>query len=274
MVVGVVLMACGGREGGGGAGGGTGLSAGGSGAIGGGAGQTGGSGSSGGGVGAAGGGIGAAGGGSPCQPSCVGKVCGGDGCGGSCGACPATASCSADQTACVCVDPWFPNAAGTACVQVGTAAGTNGAGAAGVSYCIGTDYWAVQDGKYGFRVVDCAPGRCVALDSVTAGCNCGAAGTSFPELTSSGFCGPLPYGNIAYEAVYTCFGGVAVVDNCRARTGQETGSCWSLVGTTGSNANCYCDTCSAYNPQTGTCGSPCLGSTQCSTGSNHMFTCL
>ncbi|MFT7622096.1 MAG: hypothetical protein ACI9WU_001263, partial [Myxococcota bacterium] len=36
----------------------------------------------------------------PCVPDCTGKVCGGDGCGGSCGLCGPGTACSGDQTQC------------------------------------------------------------------------------------------------------------------------------------------------------------------------------
>lgn len=39
--------------------------------------------------------------GSACVPNCTGKVCGTDGCGGSCGSCTAPATCAADQASCV-----------------------------------------------------------------------------------------------------------------------------------------------------------------------------
>ncbi len=38
----------------------------------------------------------------PCEPECAGKVCGGDGCGGSCGECTAPAVCQPDGT-CACI---------------------------------------------------------------------------------------------------------------------------------------------------------------------------
>jgi uncharacterized protein YjbI with pentapeptide repeats len=37
-----------------------------------------------------------------CAPHCEGKVCGADGCGGSCGNCPPNAACNVDGTTCVC----------------------------------------------------------------------------------------------------------------------------------------------------------------------------
>jgi hypothetical protein len=51
-----------------------------------------------------------------CTPGCAGKVCGSDGCGGSCGTCPSPYVCSANGQ-CVCT----PNCIGKAC-------GSNGCG--------------------------------------------------------------------------------------------------------------------------------------------------
>ncbi|MCC6621926.1 MAG: hypothetical protein IT385_11760 [Deltaproteobacteria bacterium] len=45
----------------------------------------------------------------PCEPDCAGKICGGDGCGGTCGpGCEFTQTCNASQTACVGPTPSCP----------------------------------------------------------------------------------------------------------------------------------------------------------------------
>jgi hypothetical protein len=54
------------------------------------------------------------GGGCTCVPQCQGKICGDDGCGGSCGTCPLHAFCSRDGSHCICD---FVTCAGTCCAE-------------------------------------------------------------------------------------------------------------------------------------------------------------
>ncbi|MFH1530663.1 MAG: hypothetical protein ABIK09_08030 [Pseudomonadota bacterium] len=43
-----------------------------------------------------------------CQPNCMGKNCGPDGCGGDCGSCVSPNTCNAGACECICVDVWQP----------------------------------------------------------------------------------------------------------------------------------------------------------------------
>ena len=100
-----------------------------------------------------------------CKPSCAGKVCGDDGCGGSCGTCqdPTKAACSAGQ----CVNPCAPKP--LACQT--NACGDNGCGGSCGTCASG---WACQDGNCTAVALPSAPTSCQGHcgSSAPAGCYC------------------------------------------------------------------------------------------------------
>ncbi len=103
-----------------------------------------------------------------CQPSCEGKECGDDGCGGSCGSCPAGLSCVAGVCQCV------PSCAGKAC---------------GPDGCGGTC------GKCHFGQ-ECVQGHCECVPSCEdMACGVDGCGNS---------CGTCPEGLVCHEGACVC----------------------------------------------------------------------
>ncbi len=112
----------------------------------------------------------------PCVPSCAGKECGGDGCGGSCGLCCGEVLCVAGQCDCV------PDCDGREC-------GEDGCG----SYCSAGDPWDCHEPLPEDSDSGCAPGLlchpatliCLDCIPVCDGLQCGDDGCG-------GICGDCP----------------------------------------------------------------------------------
>lgn len=213
-----------------------------------------------------------------CTPQCAGKACGPDGCGGQCGTCPANSACAANQLQCDCINGTWPNPQGTACVALGSAVGP-AQGYPINGYCVGGRYWMVPDQQHGLQVWDCAPGICRpdGNGGLSGSCTCGSPGTGLPSLGLEGFCLPqsgLPAGFADREVLFTCFAGNVYYENCKARTGQVTGVCQTLISSFGNQSNCYCNVCVRYDLGSRQCLPACYGSLPtCATGPGGAYSC-
>ncbi len=116
-----------------------------------------------------------------CVPNCAGKQCGDDGCGGSCGTCPAGKHCAGG----LCVSDCVPDCAGKECGDDGCG-GSCGTCPAG-KHCAG-----------GLCVSDCIP-DCSGKECGDDGCggSCGECGTG--EVCQAGACVPEPSGVVVLE---------------------------------------------------------------------------
>jgi hypothetical protein len=147
-------------------------------------------------------------------------------------------------------------------------------------YCVAARYWVVPDQRRGLQVWDCTAGQCRpdGNGGASGSCTCGSPGTTLPDLGTSGFCVPqsvAPAGFADRELLFTCFAGNTFYDNCKARTGQASGVCQTLVSSFGSQSNCYCDVCTRYEPSTNQCAPACSGNLpRCVTGAAGTFSCF
>ncbi len=127
-----------------------------------------------------------------CQPDCAGKLCGDDGCGGSCGDCPDFGSCQPDGSCAACV----PACDGKAC-------GDDSCGGS-CGDCLGDDEVCTADGQCEVCVPDC-DGKTCGDDGCGGQCGtCEGDGAQCVEdtwcvvgcggLTYEGCCSPL--GNV------------------------------------------------------------------------------
>jgi hypothetical protein len=179
-----------------------------------------------------------------CSPSCSGKVCGSDGCGGSCGTCTSTTypMCNTGGTACVCTNTSCPsplacNGTSCYCPQGTTESCFDGVDnncdglvdcadpqCNGVGVCVPT---APGGFSYGYLTTHgSCPGTATALYS----------GVSSPTAcTGCGSC--TAYG----RCTFTVYSNVVLADAC---PGGSPGTSTTLVGTT------YADT---QNPNGATC---------------------
>jgi hypothetical protein len=136
-----------------------------------------------------------------CVPDCVDKECGGDGCGGTCGACGEGSACDSHGT-CGCTDE-----ATTAC---------------------GPDanvYWYDSCGNQGVLKATCGADGCV--NGACAGCTANCDGVQCGDDGCGGECG-------------TCEGGSAcVAGQCEVPT--LPGSCEGRCGDYDGSAECQCD---------------------------------
>jgi V8-like Glu-specific endopeptidase len=148
------------------------------------------------------------GGGGGCQPACSGKVCGDDGCGGTCGSCAAGQSCSAGQ--CLCV----PACSGKVCGDDGCG-GSCGSCGVGQSCTTG-----------GSCVGSCLP-SCVGKTCGDDGCggSCGVCGVG-QSCTTGGSC--------VNSCLPSCAGKTCGDDGC----GGSCGSCGA--GQTCAAGQCVC----------------------------------
>ena len=196
---------------------------------------------------------------SPCDPNCTGKVCGGDGCGGSCGQCPGGQQCVGGQCQCLpdcdgkqCGDDGCGGSCGNctgdeeACVNgqcqcqvscVGKVCGDDGCGGL-CGDCVGQDI--------------CQGGQCVCLSDCTAK-ECGADGCG-------GDCGICPEGQKCQN--FTC----ACAPACE---GLQCGGdgCGGVCGDCGPDLTCVGGLCLCV----GTCEGMECGEDGCG---NSCGTCL
>ena len=203
--------------------------------------------------------------------NCTGRVCGSDGAGGSCGACPSHASCASDQASCVCDIGYAPSSDGLTCLAVGQAcpSGTP------ADYCVGGQYWVICDPRWGLQYLDCGAGQCGQnANGVGHGsCSCGSNGTTFPALGTQGACVTPTWSNLAGEDNFICSAGRTYYFNCRDLTRRESGRCWTIVSAFGSQSACQCDQCVRY--YNNACVPACGGGGQCVTvdAANRAYTC-
>ncbi len=170
-----------------------------------------------------------------CTADCAGKVCGDDGCGGSCGGCPDGLSCDASGT---CVDlGCTPDCAGKVCGQDG---------------CGGTCGPACGPGQ------SCQNGQCVqgGCDPVCDWVECGDDGCG-------GSCGVCAANEVCAQGLCTP-DGPGGTGTCQGQCGDSAfdGSCYCDQGCASFGDCCddFCDYCSALNPnECGGCQGSCDG---------------
>ena len=205
--------------------------------------------------------------------NCAGRVCGSDGAGGSCGTCPPHSTCTPDQSICNCDNGYAPSADGSACLAIGQPCPAGSP----ADYCVGGQYWLVCEPRWGLQFMDCGAGQCQPnANGVGHGsCTCGSNGTTFPSLGTAGSCAQPTWTNIPGEDQFVCAAGRTYFFNCRDVTQRESGRCWALVSSFGSQSSCHCDTCVQYDPRTRSCSPACLGGLQCSVidTANRAYTC-
>ncbi|MSP61440.1 MAG: glycoside hydrolase family 25 protein [Myxococcales bacterium] len=173
----------------------------------------------------------------PCKPNCGGKVCGPDGCNGSCGACAMGKTCTSGQ--CVCA----PACMGKMC-------GDNGCGGS----C----------GMCGANQ-SCANGQCVN------GCKPDCTGKACGPDGCNGSCGACAMGESCQDG--QCAGGCQ--PDCAGRVCGDDG-CTGTCGACGPNLNCANGKCvaGACTPNctnrlcgsdgcSGRCGTPCTVGKAC-----------
>jgi agmatine/peptidylarginine deiminase len=179
---------------------------------------------------------------SPCEPDCVGKACGDDGCGGSCGACPPDMSCDGG----ICIEePCEADCAGKQC-------GDDGCGA--LCGVCGDGFHCEQ-----FNCVQDCVSDCAGKDCGADGCggSCGACGDGLncvAGLCTEGPCEP------------DCTDKVCGSDGCDGACGLcgdgetcEDGSCVDVCLPECTGKECGPDGCS------GSCGN-CAGGFSCEDG--------
>lgn len=137
-------------------------------------------------------------GGSSCSPSCSGKTCGPDGCGGACGTCGVGLACDAQGT-CACV----PQCSGRAC-------GPDGCGGS-CGTCNGMLRCNTNDGRCQATCAPSCSGRVCGDDG--CGGSCGPACPAGQGCTSAGQCACIP----------SCSGKTCGSDGC----GGACGTCSS-----------------------------------------------
>ena len=186
-----------------------------------------------------------------CTPFCVGRVCGPDGCGGTCGSCIDPAQPLCDETVGKCAAKCVPQCSGKSCGPDGCG-GSCGACAAGATcnqdaVCL-PDAWTCTAAWYG--------------DGAVCDCGCGAADVdcSAPKLPIAG-CGPLQVCDATgacsskVPAGWTCAASTyAAVDACNCGCGVPDPDCkyssLAVVGCKGLDPVCQADgTCGACQPQ-------------------------
>lgn len=170
-----------------------------------------------------------------CVPRCEGKVCGSDGCGGTCGSCPANATCSSSGDSCGCAEGYVPDPRAQTCLRIGGAC----SGVSPYGYCSG-DTWVRCDAQQGLVAMYCGAGRCKTVNSQGEGaCRCGS-------IDANGVCASADGTSSSNAVHFTCATNLDVLmaDNCAAATGSATGFCSTFVTSFGSQTMCFCDPCS------------------------------
>ena len=204
-------------------------------------------------------------GGEPCVPDCVGRVCGGDGCGGKCApGCTMPALPTCDETSGLCVAQCTPKCEGKNCGDdsCGGSCGTcTGAlTCSSIGLCV-PPAWTCAPSHYGTHdECDCACGApdpdCSDKSLPVAGCPahqmCGSDGKCAPIAPSSWTCDP---GHYATRDACDCACG-AVDPDC-AISGLPVRGC------VGRNASCQADATCACTRSCGTrvCGDDGCGGT-------------
>ena len=183
----------------------------------------------------------------PCVPVCVGRVCGSDGCGGSCGSCTTLAAPVCDDAAGQCVAQCTPQCAGKNCGSdgcggsCGACTGSLTCTAAGIC---APPAWTCDPVHYAAHdECDCACGApdpdCSDTTLATAGCGanerCGTDGTCHPIAPAAWTCDPGRYG--AHDA---CDCGCGAVDPDCSIPGLPVRGCTGRDATCSSSGACEC----------------------------------
>ena len=169
-----------------------------------------------------------------CVPSCAGKQCGGDGCGGSCGGCPSGDACDAGGK-CGCV----PSCAGKQCGGDGCG-GTCGGGCPGGTVCSGDQCVCVPN---------CSGKQC---GSDGCGGSCGGCSWGF-ECNGSDQCqcGPSPHfidvGGACLPSCGALLGAMSLPDDgvgccnsgCVGATAGGPGATWDCTWCCASPPGCW-----------------------------------
>lgn len=208
-----------------------------------------------------------------CVPFCIGRVCGGDGCGGSCGACLNAAAPVCNELTGQCGATCVPQCTGKACGPdgCGGTCGTcpTGGACTAAAVCL-PDSWTCTEAWFGDGAVcDCGCGApdsdCVGGKLPVAGCEnlqlCSTQGQCVGKVPSGWMCAPG-----SYAALDACNCGCGVPDpDCKYTS-------LPVVGCPGLDPVCSVDaTCAACAPNCtgkqcggdgcgGSCGA-CTGST-------------
>lgn len=183
-----------------------------------------------------------------CLPGCSGRVCGDDGCGGSCGSCTGSLPCDAKTGQCICE----PDCVGRACGDdgcggsCGTCTTTLTCDTGGACVCIPDCSTRVcgDDGCGGSCGTCGANGVCSLVGACTCLPDCTSASKSCGDDGCGGSCGLCPFGETCNAAGTGC----ACVGDCTGR----------LCGPDGCGGSC--GTCPAVlecNTRAGTCGASC-----------------
>jgi hypothetical protein len=183
-----------------------------------------------------------------CIPNCAGRICGDNGCGGSCGTCVSNANCQGGI--CYCDQGYVPSRDSMSCSRLG---GSCPLGVTQDGYCSG-DYWVRCDPRHGLAVLDCGVGNCgqFTISGTTFG-SCGCNDQSFLHGCAVGVTG------IRNDLQMFCLSGAVIARNCATMTGRSTGFCSAFVSGVGYAVNCFCDQCSFLN-SSGGCNNMCASS--------------
>ncbi|HSA24024.1 MAG TPA: SUMF1/EgtB/PvdO family nonheme iron enzyme, partial [Myxococcota bacterium] len=151
-----------------------------------------------------------------CVPACGQRVCGDDGCGGSCGTCPANSSCSAAGDGCVCVGPGCGLAccaAGDVCAAQGCCSPACGGRTCGDDGC-GGSCGACPQGSACAPAGDdclcpgpwCGEGCCAGGETCWLGACCppDCAGKQCGDDGCGGSCGGCSAGEICQDGACAC----------------------------------------------------------------------
>jgi hypothetical protein len=160
-----------------------------------------------------------------CTPSCSGKACGDDGCGGSCGTCPGTQSCVSGQCQCV------PTCGARSC-------GSNGCGGS-CGTCASTE--TCSSAGYCVCTPNCS-GKSCGADGCGGSCgSCGIGTTCSGSSCVANECDPIA--NTGCASPNECLMLSSGTPTCAVLgTGTQGSSCSSTVLCAGGYA-CFANTC-------------------------------
>ncbi len=201
-----------------------------------------------------------------CAPNCAGKSCGSDGCGGSCGTCPAGTSCDAQGT---CQPACVPSCIGKNCGpdgcggSCGTCLGGQQCSLSGTCACVPSCTGKVcgDDGCGGTCGTCQPPTACVAGQCV---CQPACAGKNCGPDGCGGSCGSCPAGQQCVNGICGC------VPSCAGKLCGDDG-CAGSCGTCQPPAVCLNGQCACLPDCLGkVCGDDGCGGTCGSCGANEV----